>query len=54
MMFGLPFDLRQRLLLAYLFLVVYSAAELIIVLVSAAGWDLRLADLRLLEADLRP
>ena len=50
----LPSDLRRRLLLAYLFLVVYSAARLAIVGVPALGWDLRLVDLRMPEADLRP
>ena len=39
---------------AYLFLVVYSAAGLAIVGVPALGWDLRLVDLRMPEADLRP
>ena len=38
---------------AYLFLVVYSVAGLAIVGVPASGCDLRLVDLRLLEADLR-
>ena len=49
----LPSDLRRRLLPAYLFLIVYFAAGLAIVGVPASGWDLRLVDLRLLEADLR-
>jgi len=53
MMSVLPSDLRQRLLPAYLFLVVYSVARLAIVGVPALGWDLRLVDLRLLEADLQ-
>ena len=39
---------------SYLFLVVYSAAGLAIVGVPALGWDLRLVDLRLPEAELRP
>ena len=54
MMSVLPSDLRQRLLPTYLFLVVYSAAGLAIVGVPALGWDLRLVDLRLPEAKLRP
>jgi hypothetical protein len=54
MMSGLPSKLRRRLLPAYLFLVMYSAAGLAIVGVSAPGWDLRLVDLRLSETDLRP
>ena len=53
-MFVLPSNLRRRLLPAYLFLVMYSAARLAIVGVPALGWDLRLVDLRLPEADLRP
>jgi hypothetical protein len=52
-MSGLLSDLRQRLLPAYLFLVVYSTAGLAIVGVPAPGWGLKLADLRLPEADLR-
>jgi len=54
MMSVLPSDLRRRLLLAYLFLVVYSAAGLAIVGVPAPGWYLRLVDLRLPEANVRP
>ena len=54
MMFGLPSNLWRRLLPAYLFLLMYSTAELAIVGVSAPGWDLRLVDLRLPEAKLRP
>ena len=54
MMSVLPSDWRQRLPPAYLFLVVYSAAGLAIVGVPTLGWDLRLVDLRLPEAELRP
>ena len=50
----LPSDLRRRLLPAYLFLIMYFAAGLAIVGVPAPGWDLRLVDLRLPEANLRP
>jgi hypothetical protein len=50
----LPSDLRRRLLPAYLFLIVYFAAGLAIVGVPASGWDLRLVDLQLSEADLPP
>ena len=50
----LPSVLRRRLLPAYLFLVVYSAAGLAIVGVPTLGWDLRLVDLRLPETELRP
>ena len=54
MMSVLPSDLRRRLLPTYLILVVYSAAGLAIVGVPAPGWDLRLVDLWLPEAELRP
>jgi hypothetical protein len=50
---GLPFGWRRRLQLAYLFLVVYSTTGLAIVGALAPEWDLGLADLRPLEADLR-
>ena len=54
MMFVLPSDLQRRLLPAYLFLVMYSTAGLAIVGVPAPAWDLRLVDLRLPEANVRP
>ena len=52
MMSVLPSDLWRRLLLAYLFLVVCSVAGLAIIRVPALGWDLRLVDLWLSEAEL--
>jgi len=54
MMSGLPSGLQRRLPPTYLFPAVCSAIELVVVGAPARGWGLRLADLRLPEADLRP
>ena len=54
MMSGLPSGLRRWLPPTYLFPAVCSAVELVVVGAPARGWGLRLADLHLLGADLRP
>ena len=54
MMFGLPSGLRQRLPPTFLFPIVCSIVELVVVGAPARGWGLRLADLCLPGVDLRP
>ena len=53
-MFGLPVDLRRRLLRSYLFLVACSAAEPVVVAALVPEWDLGLAAPQVPEAGLRP
>ena len=54
MMLELSFGLRRRLPPTYLSPAMCSATELAVVGAPARGWGLRLAHLRLPEADLRP
>ena len=53
-MFGLPVDLRQRLLRPYLFLAACSATEPVVVEALVPEWDLGLAAPWMPEAGLRP
>jgi hypothetical protein len=52
-MFGLPIDLRRRLLRPYPFLAACYKTELVIVEVLAPRWDLGFAALRMSEVGLR-
>ena len=51
-MFGLPVDLRRRLVRPYLFLAACSATEPIVVEALVLEWDLGLAAPRMPEAGL--
>ena len=53
-MFGLPIDLRRRLLRPYLFLAACFATEPVVVEALVPKWDLGLAAPRMLEVGLRP